>query len=332
MPPQLDRAKVNRAVRQLDGLVRSAMERTGVPGVAVAVVYKDEVIFSKGYGVREVGKPEKVDENTVFQLASVSKPLASTVVAAAVGEKAATWTEPVITYRPSFALNDPYVTEHATLADLFSHRSGLSEGAGDLLEDLGWDRDYILSKLDQQPLTAFRSTYNYSNFGVTEGGVAAADAAGTTWEDLAETVLFEPLGMTQTSYRHSDYERRSNKALIHVEVGDPDDKQWEANYVRDADAEAPAGGASSSIRDLAQWIRLQLGGGTLDGQQVVDARGAPGDPPPLLGDHPPDHPGRTYPVLRARLERHDRRPWSGEARPLGRLLPRRRHQRQPPRR
>ena len=123
-----------------------------MPGVAVAVVYKDEVIFSKGYGVREVGKPEKVDENTVFQLASVSKPLASTVVAAAVGEKAATWTEPVITYRPWFALNDPYVTEHATLADLFWHRSGLSEGAGDLLEDLGWDRDYILGKLDQQPL------------------------------------------------------------------------------------------------------------------------------------------------------------------------------------
>jgi CubicO group peptidase (beta-lactamase class C family) len=267
VPPLLTQEQVDHAVASVDGLVTDAMDRTGVPGVAVAVVHQDQVVYSKGFGVREVGMPELVDPDTVFQLASVSKPLASTVVAGLVGQGVVEWDDPVRRYDPSFALNDPYVTEHATFADLMSHRSGLHTGAGDLLEDLGFDRDYILSHLDQQPLDPFRSSYNYSNFGYTAGVEAAAVATGTAWEDLAEQVLFDRLGMTETSYRHEDFEAAANKAVIHVPTGDG---TWEARYTRNADAEAPAGGASSSVRDLAQWLRLQLGNGVYDGTQVID--------------------------------------------------------------
>ena len=140
-----------------------------------------------------------------------------------------------------------------------------------MLEDLGWDRDYILSVLKEQPLNPFRQTYEYSNFGITEGGVAAADAMGTSWEDLADSMLFTPLGMDSSSYRHTDYEARSNKALIHVPVGPLTDKTWEAKYVRNADAEAPAGGLSTSVNDMAKFIRLQLGDGTFDGTELIDA-------------------------------------------------------------
>jgi CubicO group peptidase (beta-lactamase class C family) len=153
--PSVSQEQVDRALSSLDGLVTDAMDRTGVPGVAVAVVYRDQVVYSKGFGVREVGRPEPVDPDTVFQLASVSKPLASTVVAGVVGQGVVEWDQPVGRYDPSFALSDPYVTEHATIADLLSHRSGLHTGAGDLLEDLGFDREYILSHLDQQPLDPF---------------------------------------------------------------------------------------------------------------------------------------------------------------------------------
>ncbi len=265
--PSLSQEQVDAALGSLDGLVADAMDRTGVPGVAVAVVYRDQVVYSEGFGVREVGRPELVDPDTVFQLASVSKPLASTVVAGVVGQGVVDWDTPVRQYDPSFALEDPYVTEHATIADLLSHRSGLHTGAGDLLEDLGFDREYVLSHLDQQPLDPFRSSYNYSNFGYTAGVEAAAAATGTAWEDLADQVLFDPLGMTETSYRHEDYVAAANKAAIHVPTGD---RTWAARYTRDADAEAPAGGASSSVRDLAQWIRLQLGDGVHDGAQVID--------------------------------------------------------------
>ena len=264
--PLLDQQKVNGALAKLDGIVQGAMESTGVPGVAVAVVYGDQMVYAKGFGVRESGKPESVDTDTVFQVASVSKPLASTVAAVAVSRKAISWTDPVINHSPGFALKDAYVTRNATVADLLSHQSGLSTGAGDLLEDLGFDQTYILSHLNQQPLDSFRASYNYSNFGYTAGALAAADAMKLPWADLAEEVLFKPLGMTSTSYRHADYQKASNRALIHVPAGN---KTWVAKYSRDADAEAPAGGASSSVHDLARWIRLQLANGRFEGMEVI---------------------------------------------------------------
>lgn len=145
--PLLDRPKVTNALAKLDGLIQDAMEHTGPPGMAVAVVYRDEVVYSKGFGVREVGKPEEIGPDTVFQVASVSKPLASTVVAGLVGRQLINWTDGVVEHNKSFALKDEYVTQNASFADLMSHRSGLKTASGDLLEDLGFDRAYILSHL-----------------------------------------------------------------------------------------------------------------------------------------------------------------------------------------
>lgn len=270
-PPSMTAEQVDGAVAKIDSVVLDAMDRTGVPGVAVAVVYRDQVVFAKGYGVREVGKPEPIDTDTVFMFASVSKPIASTVVARLVGQGLFDWHDPVKQYDPSFELSDPYVTSHATFADLLSHRSGLGTGAGDLLEDLGYDRDYILGHLKQQPLDSFRTSYHYSNFGYTAGGQAAAVAAGRTWEDLAEDTLFKPLGMTRSSYRHADYMAHENRARIHAIGEDPAGPAWVAKYERYPDAEAPAGGASGSIADLAQFLRLQLAEGSFDGKRIVDA-------------------------------------------------------------
>jgi CubicO group peptidase (beta-lactamase class C family) len=295
--PSLTEQMVDGAVGQLDSFVQAAMSKTGVPGVAVAVVYKDKVVYSKGFGVREVGKPDAVDPDTVFQVASVSKPVASTVVAGVVGSKTIAWDDPVIKYDPSFALKDPYVTANASFADLLSHRSGLYTGAGDLLEDLGFDQGYIFSKLDQQPLDAFRSTFNYSNFGYTEGGAAAAVAAKQSWEDLAQSTLFGPLGMTGSSYQHDVYASRPDRALTHVRVGDPAARTWQAKYDRDPDAEAPAGGLSSSVRDMAQFIRLQLGAGTVDGKPVIDTEALQQTRVPhalLHASNLPDAPSQSY--------------------------------------
>lgn len=266
--PLLDRPRIDNALGKLDGLIRDAMEDTGLPGMAVAVVYRDEVVYSKGFGVREVGKPETIGPDTVFQVASVSKPLASTVVAGVVGRQVIQWTGRVLEHNRGFALKDDYVTRNASFADLMSHVSGLKTGSGDLLEDLGFDRAYILGHLRQEPLDTFRASYNYSNFGFTESAQAAADAMEVSWDDLADEILFRPLGMSASSYRHSDLEQAADRAVLHVPIGN---KQWEARFQRDADSEAPAGGASSSVRDLAQWLRLQLGNGTYQGRPVIDS-------------------------------------------------------------
>ncbi|MBA2946112.1 serine hydrolase [Streptomyces himalayensis] len=289
-PPQLTPARVDAAVDRLDDVVRSAMQKTGVPGVAVGVVHRDRVLYLKGFGTRKVGERGTVDADTVFQLASVSKPLASTVVAGAVGRKTVGWDDPVVKYSPDFTLKDPWVTRHATLADLFSHRSGLPDHAGDLLEGLGYDRSYILGHLRYEPLAPFRASYAYTNFGVTAAAEAVAEAEGTSWEDLSERELYKPLGMTSTSSVFADYERASNKAATHVKV----DGSWQARHVRNADAQSPAGGASSTVRDMAKWLRLQLADGKFGGRQIIDAAALDETHVPHVLSQPPPAPaGRS---------------------------------------
>ena len=254
------------ALTGLDALAAATMQKTGVPGIAVAVVANDDGVALRGYGVRDVEGGEPVDADTVFQLASVSKSIASTVVAGVVGDGAASWDSRLSDLTPDFELLDPWPTREVTLRDLFSHRSGLPDHAGDLLEDIGFDRTTILHRLRYlMPDYSFRAGYEYTNFGLTAAAVAAATAAGQSWEDLSAARLYQPLGMTRTSSRFADFEAAANRARGHVLI----DGKWVAKYVRDPDAQSPAGGVSSTVRDLAQWLRLQLGGGKVDGKQVV---------------------------------------------------------------
>ena len=262
-------AQVMQAVKKLDDAAQKEVNNKSVVGTAVAVVYKDKLIFAKGYGLREVGKSETVDADTVFQLASVSKPLSATVVAALVGNGKVSWDSKISDLDPEFELFDSYVTRELTVRDLYAHRSGLPEHAGDLLEDMGYNRSQVLQRLRyQRPESSFRSGYAYTNFGLTEGAVAAARAYGMSWEEAAEQKLFKPLAMNSTSAKFVDYKNRSNKAYGHVRR----DAGWEHKYTREPDAQSPAGGISSSVNDMAKWLRLRLAEGKFEGKQVVDEK------------------------------------------------------------
>ncbi|WP_223185776.1 serine hydrolase [Streptomyces sp. CBMA152] len=288
--PQLTDDQVNKAVDQLDSVVSAIMKRTGVPGVAVGVVHKDRVVYLKGFGDRHVGEKGKIDPDTVFEIASVSKPVASTVVAGAVGagkDSKLTWDTPVAGQLPGFALKDPWVSSHVTVADLFAHRSGLPDHAGDLLEDLGYDRAYILDHLRYEPLTPFRASYAYTNFGLTAAAEAVARAKGVSWEKLSEDTLYKPAGMNSTSSRFADFEKAKNKAVTHVKNADG---TWSARFVRDADAQSPAGGVSSTAKDMSRWLRLQLANGKLDGHQIIDPAGLAPTHLPQVVSQPPAAP------------------------------------------
>lgn len=267
---QIDRDAVDAAIGQLDGYVDEMMARTGAPGIAVAVVYQDEVLFSKGFGVRKVGEPDLVDTSTMFQLASVSKPVASSVVASLVGDGKIEWDQPIVQFEPQFTVADPYVTEHASFTDLMSHRSGLPDHAGDLLEDLGYSYDDIVTRLNQVPLEPFRDNYDYTNYGFSAAGVAAAKSQGTTWAELSEQRIYEPLGMTNTTSSQQEWVNAPNHAYNHILV-DKDAGTWEAKYVSNPEGQSPAGGAASSVDDMAKWMRMELAGGEFDGTPIVDA-------------------------------------------------------------
>jgi CubicO group peptidase (beta-lactamase class C family) len=232
-------------------------------------VLQDQVVYKKGFGVCEAGKPERIDADTVFQIASMSKPLTSTVLAVLVGEGRVGWDDRVIDGDPAFRMYDPYVTRELRLRDLLCHRSGLPDHCGDLLEDMGYDKHEVLRRLRfQPPESSFRSKYAYTNFGYSEAAYAAARKSGKAWDVVADEKLLAPLGMKSTSYRFADYAKAKNRALLHVR----ENGKWTAKFTRQPDAQAPAGGASSTLNDLARWMRLVLNEGVFDGQQIVSAQ------------------------------------------------------------
>jgi CubicO group peptidase (beta-lactamase class C family) len=261
--------RIDDAINKIDGLVGDLMKAAGIPGMAVAIVHGGKTLYAKGFGVRDVskgdGQDNKVDAETVFQLASVSKSVGATVVAHEVTEKAIAWDTPVAAELPWFALSDPYVTSHVTIADLYSHRSGLPDHAGDELEDLGYDRQQTMERLRYLPLAPFRISYAYTNFGVSVAAQAAAAAAGKPWEDLSDEVLYRPLGMASTSSRYADFTARPNHAVGHVKAGD----KWEPRFQRDPDPQSPAGGVSSSVNDMSRWLTMVMANGVYNGQRIT---------------------------------------------------------------
>jgi CubicO group peptidase (beta-lactamase class C family) len=262
-------AQVDNAIREVEKLSQKRIQENALPGLAIAIVFQDKVVYAKGFGVRDVNTKAPVDADTVFQLASLSKSIGSTVVAELVGEGKITWDSKLSILDPTFEMFDPWVTREITIRDMYAHRSGLPEHAGDLLEDLEFTRAEILHRLRyQHPRSSFRSHYAYTNFGLTEGGIAAAKAYGVEWEEAAKQKVYNPLGMTSTSSRYADFVVRPNKALGHVLV----DGKWVQKFKRDPDTESPAGGVSSSVNDLAKWMRLQLANGKFEGKQIVDEK------------------------------------------------------------
>ena len=261
--------QVTHAIQEIEKLAQKQIQENALPGLAIAVVFQDKTVYAKGFGVCDTNTKVPVDADTVFQLASVSKSIGSTLVAELVGEGKITWDSKLSALDPTFEMFDPWVTREITIRDMYAHRSGLPAHAGDLLEDVGFTRTEILYRLRyQHPDSSFRSHYAYTNFGITEGSIAAARAYGLEWEAAANEKLFKPLGMTSASSRYADFVAQSNKALGHVLV----DGKWVQKFKRDADAQSPAGGVSSSVNDVAKWIRLQLANGKFEGKQIVDEK------------------------------------------------------------
>jgi CubicO group peptidase (beta-lactamase class C family) len=226
------------------------------------------VVYLKGFGVREAGLGQPVDADTVFQLASCSKPMTSTALAVLAGQGKMSWDDRVAPLLPELQLSDPWITANLTYRDLLSHRSSLPEAAGDILENLGLERDEVLARLRYLPAGYdFRAGYGYSNYGFTAGGEAAARAIGMPYEAMMERILFKPAGMLSTSARFEDYEKAPNRSTSHHLQGG---KAYPT--LRMPQAQAPAGGVSSTARDMARWLQLHLGRGVLDGSSLASEK------------------------------------------------------------
>src|SRR3989442_8805986 len=182
--------------KKLDDYVAATVRDWEIPGVAV--VKDGKVIAARGYGVREMGKPETIDENTIFDAASLTKSFTVAAIASLVDEKKMSWDAPVRRYIPTIEFPDPYLTANITMRDLLCHRTGL-RATNSAWSFTSVSRSQLLGLIKNMEIAApFRTQWVYSNVGFTIAGEAAARAAGTTWEDLITQRIIVPLGMKRT--------------------------------------------------------------------------------------------------------------------------------------
>ncbi|HEX9942155.1 MAG TPA: serine hydrolase [Thermoanaerobaculia bacterium] len=250
---------------EVDAYLTKALRDWEIPGMAVAVVQGDTII-AKGYGVRELGKPGAVDENTVFDAASLTKSFTAALIATLVDEGKMGWDDPVRRHLPQLALPDPYLTENATVRDFLSHRTGL-EPANTMWFLTAISRAEVLRRMRcLSPASPFRADMVYSNIGYTVAGEAAAAAGGASWEQLLRDRLIAPLGLRSTTASYEQAERMPNRATSHAWI---DGAQRPIRRETQRAAIAAAGDVQSSAADLARWARLHLANGMLDGKRLV---------------------------------------------------------------
>jgi CubicO group peptidase (beta-lactamase class C family) len=254
-------------LKGFDEYVTRSMAAWRIPGLAVAVVHADSVVLARGYGVRTLGKPEPVDENTLFAIGSATKAFTATLVAMLVDQGKVKWDDPATKYLPGFQLYDPYATRELTVRDLLTHRSGLT--AADLmLFDPRYTRDSILYRARYvKPTYSFRAHFGYSNIMYLAAGQLTARLLGGTWDDAVRERIFTPLGMTASNTSVALLDRLPNVATPHDEI---DDTVRAVPYFN-LDAGAPAGAINSNVRDMAQWVRFQLAGGKVRGKPLLSA-------------------------------------------------------------
>ncbi len=256
---------------QIDTTVDRAMKAFKVPGVALAIIQDGHVVYIKGYGVREFGKPGAVDTSTLFQIGSTTKAFTAAALSILVDEGKIHWDDKVIQYIPEFQMYDPYVTSQFTIRDLLAHRSGLGEGAGDLMfyPSSNMTRAELIHGLRYlKPVSSFRSEYDYDNVMYMVAGEIIPRVTGQSWEDFVTDRIFKPLhmdGCSTSLARISDHKDVSSPHVIlsgKVTPRAPED-------ITTIDA---AGGIVCNADGMSKWLQTQLGEGTApDGTKLFSA-------------------------------------------------------------
>lgn len=256
------------APTELDSRLEATVERVrtqfDVPGIAVAVVKDGQVVLERGFGVREQGKPDPVQADTLFAIASNTKAFTATSLNLLAEQGKLKMDDRVIDHLPSFRMSDPYVTGEMRIRDLLSHRSGLSLGAGDLLfwPTTTYSNAEVVQRLGKVPLKGgFRDRYAYDNILYAVAQQVIEQVSGQSYSDFLQQHIFTPVGMTGTRY-NADHLQAGDKAAVgHAKY---DFSQLRTVAPLTWSNNAGAGGLYSSVHDMARWMNVQLGHGVLE--------------------------------------------------------------------
>jgi CubicO group peptidase (beta-lactamase class C family) len=271
----LSAASLPIAPAQIDRTVARAMKEFEVPGMAVGIVKDGKLLYAKGYGVRELGKPARVDADTLFQIGSNTKAFTTAALAILVDEGKLHWDDKVIDYLPQFRLYDPYVTREFTVRDLLTHRSGLGLGAGDLMfvPPSDFTRADVMHGLRYlKPVSSFRSEFAYDNLLYMVAGEIIPAITGKSWEDFVEERIIGPLDMQPCATTYERIKDTSDVAAPHAVI----EGKLSVIPVADISQVGPAGTINCSINGMSRWLMTQLAAGKApDGTQLFsEARSA----------------------------------------------------------
>jgi len=252
---------------QIDSLVALTSKTFDVPGIAVGIIKDGKLIHAKGYGVRSLRTRQKVDENTLFGIASNSKAFTAAALGMLIDEGKLKWDDKVTDYIPEFKMYDPYVTEAFTIRDLLTHRSGLGLGAGDLMmfpDSSNFTRKDIIHNLRYlKPVSSFRTKYDYDNNLYIVAGEVVSRVSGISWEEFIEQRIMKPLGMATSRASINRIPNRDNIVSPHAPVNGKItaiDIEW-------SETANAAGGIVSNITDLSKWLIMQLDNGLYNGNK-----------------------------------------------------------------
>ena len=256
----------------IDARIETLRSQSETPGMAVAIVEDGKVVLAKGYGVRALDAPRKVDADTLFMIASTGKAFTSAALATLVDAGKISWDDRVIDHLPGFQMYDAWVTREMTIRDLLVHRSGLGLGAGDLLivPRGSLSRQEIVERLRYiEPATSFRSGYAYDNILYIVAGRLIEVVSGQRWEDYMRDHVFKPAGMPNATADKSRQLSAPDRAKPHGRVGGPVRGTGPVTLLDENDrlgqASAPAGLIAASANDLARWLQIQLAHGKIPG-------------------------------------------------------------------
>jgi CubicO group peptidase (beta-lactamase class C family) len=256
-------------LKGFDDYVTQALKDWDVPGCAIAIVKDDKVVLAKGYGLRKHGESDRVDDKTIFAIASCSKAFTAAALAILVDEGKIGWDDPVNKHLPKFKLHDTLATSEITVRDLLCHRCGLAR------HDLLWygyprDRDEILRRIRfAKPTWSFRSQFGYQNVMYVAAGEVVPAVTNKSWDDFVTERFFKPLEMNDSNTSTTHLEKMPNVATPH----ELHEQKVVAVPWRNLDSAGPAGSINSCVAEMAHWVRLNLNEGKLpSGKQLLSAK------------------------------------------------------------
>jgi CubicO group peptidase (beta-lactamase class C family) len=251
----------------MDVYVNRALTNWRIPGVAVCIVKDNKVVLMKGYGIKELGLPEKVDENTLFMIGSNTKAFTATALAMLQDQKKLSLDDYVTKYIPTFRLENKLAGEQATIRDLLCHRLGFKTFQGDFtFYNTDLTRAQVIDRLGRMKATyPFRTKWGYTNAAFLTAGEIIPRVTGQTWEMYLKQNIFAPLGMTNTLALAADLPKSYNRTVPHTFI----DERLSAIPYAQIDGIAPAGSISSSVSDMSKWVLALLNNGKVGTRQVI---------------------------------------------------------------